>query len=54
MARGSHSGDAGTFTLLLAAMGGGAIVAALSISRLRGRVGRDQFVVLGTVVNPVP
>ena len=34
VARGSHSGDAGTFTLLLAAMGGGAIVAALSFSRL--------------------
>jgi MFS family permease len=51
VARGSHDGGAGTYTLLLAAMGAGAIVAALSMSRVRARVGRDQFVVLGTVVH---
>lgn len=51
VARGSHGGGAGTFTLLLAAMGCGAIVAALSMSRVRAHVGRDQFVHLGTVVH---
>lgn len=51
IAKRSHDGGAGTFTLLLAAMGAGAIVAALSLARLRGRVGRDQFVALGTVVH---
>ena len=51
VARGIHGGGAGTFTLLLAAMGAGAIVAALSISRLRERVGRDLFVRLGTLVH---
>jgi MFS family permease len=53
VARGIHAGGAGTFTLLLAAMGAGAIVAALSLSRLRGRIGRDQFVVLGTLTHAV-
>lgn len=51
IARRSHDGGAGTFTLLLAAMGAGAIVAALSMARLRGRIGRDHFVVIGTVVH---
>jgi MFS family permease len=53
VARGIHGGGAGTFTVLLAAMGGGAVVAALSMSRLRERVGRDQFVQLGTFTHAV-
>lgn len=51
IARGSHGGGAGTFTLLLAAMGAGAIAAALSMARLRRRFGSDQFVRLGTVLH---
>jgi len=51
VARGIHGGDAGTFTLLLAAMGTGAVVAALSINRYRHRADRDTFVRLGTVVH---
>ena len=35
LARGLHGGGAGTFTLLLAAMGAGAIVAVLFLPRLR-------------------
>jgi hypothetical protein len=44
VARGIHGGGAGTFTLLLAAMGSGAIAAALYLPRLRAAIGRDQFV----------
>jgi MFS family permease len=51
VARGSHGGGAATFTLLLAAMGAGAIVAALSMSRVRDRLDRDQFVWVGTVTH---
>ena len=35
VAKGLHGGDAGTFTLLLASMGAGAIGAALFLARLR-------------------
>ena len=48
VARGIHGGGAGTFTLLLAAMGTGAIITALSLSKLRQNIGRDQFVRWGT------
>ena len=50
LARGLAGGDAGTFTLLLACMGAGAIVAVLALPRLRQAYGRDQLVVGGTVV----
>ncbi|MDD2546052.1 MAG: MFS transporter [Burkholderiaceae bacterium] len=44
LARGLAGGDAGTFTLLLASMGGGAIVAALLLPRLRQAMPRDLLV----------
>ena len=45
LARGLAGGDAGTFTLLLACMGAGAIVAVLVLPRLRQAHGRDDLVV---------
>ena len=45
LARGLDGGDAGTFTLLLASMGSGAIVAALFLPRLRQMMDRDTLVV---------
>ena len=50
LARGLHGGDAGTFTLLLASMGAGAIVAVLVLPRLRQALGRDKLVLGGTVM----
>ena len=50
LARGLVGGDAGTFTMLLASMGAGAIVAVLALPRLRQRFGRDALVVGGTAV----
>ncbi len=50
LARGLAGGDAGTFTLLLACMGAGAIISVLALPRLRQRVGRDGLVVGGTAV----
>ena len=44
VARGLDGGDAGTFTLLLASMGSGAIVAALFLPRLRQMMDRDTLV----------
>jgi MFS family permease len=44
VARGLHGGDAGTFTLLLASMGAGAIAAALFLPRLRQMMARDALV----------
>ena len=44
VARGLDGGDAGTFTLLLASMGAGAIVAALFLPRLRQMMARDTLV----------
>ncbi len=51
VARNLHGGGAGTFTLLLASMGAGAIAAALYLPRLRQNIGRDQFVRWGTGVH---
>lgn len=51
VARDLPGGGAGTFTLLLAAMGSGAVVAALSMSRLRARFTPDQFVAGGTLLH---
>ena len=50
LAKGLHGGDAGTFTLLLASMGAGAIIAVLVLPRLRQTFGRDRIVVGGTAV----
>jgi MFS family permease/quinol monooxygenase YgiN len=50
LARGLVGGDAGTFTLLLASMGAGAIIAVLALPRLRQAFGRDGLVVGGTAV----
>ena len=50
VARGLQGGDAGTFTLLLAAMGAGAIVAILFLPQLRQAYARDQLVWRGTLV----
>ena len=50
LARALPGGDAGTFTLLLASMGAGAIVAVLALPRLRQAHGRDDLVVRGTVL----
>jgi quinol monooxygenase YgiN len=51
VAREMHGGGPGTFTLLLGSMGAGAVAAALSVSRLRYRIGRDQFVRAGTLTH---
>jgi len=50
IAKALHGGGAGTFTLLLACMGGGAIVAALWLPRLRAQATRDRIVNWGTVL----
>src|SRR5215207_6033661 len=50
LARGLSGGDAGTFTLLLACMGAGAIVAVLLLPRLRQGFGRDRLVLGGSAV----
>ena len=50
LARGLKGGDAGTFTLLLAAMGAGAIVAVLFLPRLRQALGRDALVLRGAIL----
>ncbi len=50
IARGLHGGDAGTFTLLLASMGVGAIAAALNLARLRQVMPRDTLVLRSTML----
>jgi len=50
VARDLRGGGAGTFTLLLAAMGAGAITAALFLPRLRQRWSRDGLVIRGTAL----
>ncbi len=50
VARQLGGGGAGTFTLLLSAMGTGAIIAALSMTRLRARYKAEQFIVGGTLL----
>ena len=50
LARNLQGGGAGTFTLLLAAMGSGAIVAVLFLPRLRQALVRDQLVMRGTLL----
>ena len=53
VARNLHTGDAGTFTLLLAAMGVGAIGAALCLPRLRQLMPRDTLVLRSTILQSV-
>lgn len=50
LARGLTGGGAGTFTLLLASMGAGAIVAVLFMPRLRQAYGRDALVLRGVLL----
>ena len=50
VARGLHGGGAGTFTLLLAAMGSGAIVATAFLPRLRRQHSRDTLVLGGAAL----
>jgi MFS family permease len=51
VARQLHGAGPGTYTVMLACVGGGAIVAALFFPRWRERFDRDQFVVGGTFVH---
>ncbi|MFZ3141100.1 MFS transporter [Polaromonas sp.] len=53
LARRLHGGDAGTFTLLLAAMGSGAIVAAMFLPRLRQMMERDALVLRSVMLQSV-
>nr|MDP2191151.1 MFS transporter [Rhodoferax sp.] len=50
VARNLHGGGAGTYTLLLASMGSGAIVAVLFLPRLRQVLPRDTLVTSGTML----
>jgi MFS family permease len=50
VARGLHGGGAGTFTLLLASMGSGAIIAAMYLPRLRQMMARDTLVLRATML----
>jgi predicted MFS family arabinose efflux permease len=49
VARDMHGGGPATFTVMLAALGAGAIVAALLFPRWRARWNRDQFIWAGTL-----
>jgi len=51
VARDMHGGGPATFTVMLACLGAGAIVAAIYFPRWRARWSRDQFVAAGTVVH---
>ena len=51
VARELHGAGPGTYTAMLASIGGGAIVAAMYFPRWRQRFDRNQFVVVGTVVH---
>jgi MFS family permease len=50
VARGLQGGDASTYTVLLAAMGSGAIAAAIFLPRLRQAMSRDGLVLRGTAL----
>ena len=47
VARDTKGGDAGTFTVLLAAMGAGAVASSFALPRLRQMFARDRLVLLG-------
>jgi MFS family permease len=53
VARDMHGGGPATFTIMLACLGFGAVVAALYFPRWRARYSRDQFVRVGTLVQAV-
>ena len=53
VARNIHGAGPGTYTLMLACIGGGAVVAALYFPRWRMRFNRDQFVIGGTLTHAV-
>ncbi len=50
VAKDMHGGGPATFTVMLACLGFGAVVAALYFPRWRARYTRDQFVLAGTLV----
>jgi MFS family permease len=51
VARDLHGAGPGTYTLMLACIGGGAVVAALYFPRWRQRFNRDHFVIGGTLAH---
>jgi hypothetical protein len=51
VAKGLEGGGAGTFTILLAALGGGAVSAATQLPKIRVRWNRDQIVLAGSIAN---
>ncbi|MGL6111915.1 MAG: MFS transporter [Rubrivivax sp.] len=51
VAREVHGAGPATYTLMLACIGGGAVVAAMYFPRWRERFNRDQFVLVGTLVH---
>lgn len=53
VARSLHGGDAATFTMLLAAMGAGAIMAAMYLPRLRQKLTRDTLVIRSIMLQSV-
>ncbi|HYF18604.1 MAG TPA: MFS transporter, partial [Ramlibacter sp.] len=53
VARGLEGGDAGTFTVLLASMGAGAIVAALNMPRIRAALPLQRLVFVGTLLQGI-
>jgi MFS family permease len=53
LAKTFHEGDAATFTWLLAAMGSGAIIAAMAMPRLRMVMTADELVRSGTLLHAV-
>jgi MFS family permease len=53
VARGLPGGSAGTFTVLLASMGGGAIVAALAIARIRRLLPVQRLLLAGAALQSV-
>lgn len=53
VARGFEGGDSAAYTMLLVAMGAGAIIVALFLPRLRQRVGRENLVYWGVGVQAI-
>jgi MFS family permease len=53
VARDMHGGGPTTFTVMLACLGGGAVVAAFYFPRWRAKYNRDQFVRAGTIAHAV-
>jgi hypothetical protein len=51
VAKALEGGGAGTFTTLLASLGGGAIIAATQLPKIRVRWNRDQIALVGSIAN---